>query len=260
MKHLFLALGLLLALTACATGAPPAGSPKLATDTNIPVLGGTSWTVSAIHGAATLPDRQPTMTFDADQVSGLASCNRFFGAYTQDGETLKFDALAATQMMCGEPGVMEQEAKMLSAAESAVKVQATDTGLELLDANGETVLTLVAVQDLPLEDTNWQLTSIITNDAATSALADGPVSMKIEGAELSGKACNVFSASLTSGPDGDFKVGPVRSTRMACQTEELSAQEHTVLTLLEKVTSYKISGSALSLKAPDGSGLEFLAN
>lgn len=49
-------------------------------------------------------DNKLTLEFDSktNKVSGFAGCNRFFGTYSADGNTISFSELGATRMMCQE--------------------------------------------------------------------------------------------------------------------------------------------------------------
>jgi heat shock protein HslJ len=49
------------------------------------------------------------------------------------------------------------------------------------------------------------------------------------------------------------------STKMACANPDESAQETAVFAAIEAATSYAIVGNTLTLKADDGTGLEFRA-
>ena len=42
----------------------------------------------------------PHLRFETDKVTGNDGCNNFFGAYTLDGNKLKFGMLASTRMAC----------------------------------------------------------------------------------------------------------------------------------------------------------------
>jgi heat shock protein HslJ len=140
-------------------------------------------------------------------------------------------------------------------------VRAAGTGVELLDATGKAVLTLApapAESAKPLAGTTWQLSGIIANEAVTSPVAGTTVTLTITGDQLTGKACNTFSGPVTV--DGSsFKAGPLMSTKMACDNAAETSQETQVLTTLEAATRYAIEGNTLTLKAPDGTGLEFQA-
>ena len=60
----------------------------------------------------------PTLIFEDGSASSNASCNQYFGPYEIDGSSITFGQLASTQMFCGEPGVMDQEAAYLAALAS----------------------------------------------------------------------------------------------------------------------------------------------
>lgn len=258
-KYAIWTVGLVALLTACSSTTPAAPAPAPTPAAEAPALAGTSWTVSQIKGTATMDGHQPTMAFDTDSVSGLASCNRFTGGYTQDGAALKFGEQASTAMMCTDAAVMTQEQTFLTVVATVAGVRSTEAGLELLDASQQAVLSLVPVEDKPLIGTNWKLSGVITNDAITSPVNGGAVTMSIADGKLTGKACNNFNGPVTAGDDGSFEAGPLRSTNMACANDELTAEETSVLSILEKATSYTVKGSTLTLKAGDGTGLEFLA-
>ena len=88
-----------------------------------------------------VPDTSVTATFADDGISGSGGCNRYQGAYTLDGDTLTINVPPHTLMKCGGPdGVIEQEQIFL--ANLAVTTRLVQTGdvLQLLNAEGETVL------------------------------------------------------------------------------------------------------------------------
>ena len=98
------------------------------------------WTVTAIDGQAPVADSEPSLSFGEDaQVSGNASCNRFFGGYTLTGEGLSFGEMGTSMMMCGDP-VMAQERAMLEILEGTIGFSVADNGLLTLStADGRTI-------------------------------------------------------------------------------------------------------------------------
>ena len=80
-----------------------------------PVIWGTAWVLEDLGGAGVL-DRVPTtLEFPAQgKVAGRGSCNRFFGTVAISGESIKFGAMGATRMSCGEAADL-QESKYLKA-------------------------------------------------------------------------------------------------------------------------------------------------
>jgi heat shock protein HslJ len=84
------------------------------------------------------------------------------------------------------------------------------------------------------------------------------VTLQVSGDQVSAKACNTFRGQVSV--DGTtFKAGPLMSTKMACANPDESAQETAVFAAIEAATSYAIVGNTLTLKADDGTGLEFRA-
>ena len=80
------------------------------------------------------------VAFKADgEVIGHGGCNRFFGSYTQEGNTLTFGPLASTKMACPN---LKQEQEFMSALQSARSVEATHMRLVIKDEEGTPVLTL----------------------------------------------------------------------------------------------------------------------
>jgi heat shock protein HslJ len=236
-------------LTACAAATPAGPAPQLA---------GTNWSVTAINGKPTIAGHPPTMTFTADQVSGTTGCNSFSAGYTLNGAALIIKPAAQTAMACEDAAVMTQEQSFGTALATVAAVRTAGTGLELVDPGQKVVFALAAVANKPLEGTTWQLSAIIAKAATASPVAGSTVTLGVSGDQLSGKACNTFRGQVTI--DGtNFRAGPLMSTKMACANPEENAQETAVLTGIEAATSYGIVGDTLTLKAADGTGLEFRA-
>ena len=89
---------------------------SLAMETNqAPVtLPGSAWQVTSVAGQDSLDDHPITFEFDTEgNIAGDASCNRFGGSCTIDGNTIKIGPLRSTRRAC-EPEVMQQEQKFLA--------------------------------------------------------------------------------------------------------------------------------------------------
>jgi heat shock protein HslJ len=88
-------------------------------------------------------DTAPTVRFaDDGTVSGDTGCNTFSGGYTADGQTLDVGPLASTRRACSPESVMDQEAAILAALDSATTWTTTAQGVDLANAEGMTVLGL----------------------------------------------------------------------------------------------------------------------
>lgn len=254
-KYWIVTVGLVALLAACSSAipaAPGASAPK---------LDGTSWVVTAIGGTATLAGHQPTIAFAGDRASGMASCNQFGAGFSQSGSAVKLTPGAMTAMACTPEAVMTQEQAFTAALAATAGVRSAGAAAELLDAKGLVVLSLQAAPaetPKPLTGTTWQLSAIIAKAATASPVAGSTVTMQVNGDQVTGKACNTFRGQVRI--DGSsFKAGPLMSTKMACANPGENAQETAVLTALEAATSYAIVGDTLTLKAADGTGLEFRA-
>lgn len=219
-------------------------------------LKNTSWVVAEIGGEPTLADFQPTMAFGADDVSGNGSCNQYGGQYTLNGTEISFGELMQTAMLCTDNGRDQQEVAFHQALGTAVSVRFAGERVELLDGDGAVALLLAPVPPLDLADTSWVLSGLIDGNATSSPAEGDPVTLNFTADQLSGKACNTFNGGYTL--EGDqITIGPLVSTRMACLSEELSAQETLVLEVLQSATTVTSHYGVLALTAPDGRGLQF---
>ncbi len=107
---------------ASGTPAPAAqASPQAAASPEIAPseLWGTSWVLEDLAGTPSLEGVQPTLDFpEPGKVSGMGSCNRFFGAVEVSSETIVFKAMGSTRMACGAE-IGKQEAAYLKALQDA---------------------------------------------------------------------------------------------------------------------------------------------
>jgi heat shock protein HslJ len=109
-------------------------------------LDATSWKLESYADTAgdmmdVLPESAITLNFQADQVSGIASCNNYSGPYQTTGSKIEFGPLATTRKMCAQPlGIMEQEATYLAALETAAEYDLQGNMLEIKDNQGDVSL------------------------------------------------------------------------------------------------------------------------
>ncbi len=102
-------------------------------------LRGTIWKLVRMGDtpvAAVPKQRQAHLIFAADalRVSGSGGCNRVTGAFSLDGDRLRFGRMASTRMAC--PDGMDQEKQLLEALERVTRYRICGSHLELLDATG----------------------------------------------------------------------------------------------------------------------------
>lgn len=254
MKRLTLTLIGLMAISAGCVAPPPGPAA--------PTLTNTAWVVTAIKSSPTVADKQPTITFTAERYGGNTGCNSFGGTFTQKGAALTVNPAAVTAMACVDQRIMVQETQFLAALGEAASITSTGTGAEVLNASGQSVLSLATAatpSPRPLVGTTWTLTGIRSGGTSTSVVADSTVTLTLAESRYTGRACNNFGGDLTASGDQITFSAP-HSTKMACRSPELTAQETAVLGTLVTIASWTVTGTSLSLSAPDGSGLDFVAS
>jgi len=113
-------------------------------------LAGTAWVVMGFHNGksamvSVLGNSRPTVQFSADgRVSGLATCNRFDGRFSEPTVgAVEIGALAGTRRACESEEMTAQETLFLRALESARSVRREASRLELRRADGALAATLL---------------------------------------------------------------------------------------------------------------------
>lgn len=87
------------------------------------------WTLSTlgVPEALTIPsgDDKVAIEFTQDgKVNGYAGCNRFFGTYTTQGNTISFDGVGMTRRMCdSESMAIEDSLSKLLHGDSVIEIQ-----------------------------------------------------------------------------------------------------------------------------------------
>ncbi|WGT46015.1 META domain-containing protein [Tessaracoccus lacteus] len=104
-------------------------------------LADTTWNITAYNDGVSavvsvLEGAEANLTFaDDGTISGTGGCNRVLGSYTAGDGTISFGILASTQMFCGADGVMDQEAAVIAALESAATFSIEGDMLEMRTAD-----------------------------------------------------------------------------------------------------------------------------
>jgi heat shock protein HslJ len=117
-----------------------------------------------------------------------------------------------------------------------------------------TITTALAMETNPfsapaaLPGTAWRVTVF----AGQTPLADHPINFEFdaEGNIAGDTSCNRFGGTCII-EGNTLQVGPLRSTRRACEPEVMQ-QEHQFLALLGAVTTWSLEGEELVLTTPEG--------
>lgn len=123
-------------------------STSLAMETNqTPAkLPGSSWQVITFAGQTPLSGHTITFEFDTEgNIAGDASCNRFGGTCTIEGNTMKIGPLRSTRRAC-EPEIMQQEQKFLALLSAATTWSIDGDDLVLTAPDGEIRASRTAAQ------------------------------------------------------------------------------------------------------------------
>lgn len=150
MKIRILACGLAIAasgLTGCVCGLQrPSQIQPSESRAKVGLLGGTSWALLEVNGAAVNLDSvkaQPFVEFSTDgRLSGMAGCNGMFGVFEADSENLKFDGLGTTKMFC--PTGMDTEGRLLEVLNRTSRYSVIADTLSFYDSSSTPLARFVA--------------------------------------------------------------------------------------------------------------------
>ena len=124
---------------------PASSIPSKSEETGIQLtttgLSGRYFVLEAINGIpVTFDTRQPELQFGQDfQLSG-SMCNRFHGATTLEGTTLKAPQLASTRMLC-EPRLNELERNFFQMMQNGATLAVSENKLVIRDPQTHATLT-----------------------------------------------------------------------------------------------------------------------
>ncbi|WP_372344251.1 META domain-containing protein [Streptomyces sp. KL116D] len=257
-----LPLAALATVTACGNEKAP-GTVEVG---GAPVTG-VHWSVDSmtVDGRTTRAPGGAYLEFVSDErVRGDYGCNHFDAEARVTDDSVDLGRSATTMMQCTDKKVRAFEKSLARALadRNTVKAAGDDDRLTLTRANGDTVtLTKGERRDAPLTGTKWQLTTVYSDDVAQSVPKgaqgraglvfgkDGHVSARL--------GCNSARAAAKVA-DGHITFGPLAGTKMGCFGAAAEV-EKTMRNVLEGRASYDVQGDALTLNAPDGTGIGLTA-
>ncbi len=220
-------------------------------------LDGVTWTLTSYRDGTTLqvvPDGvYADAQFDGTNVAGSAGCNGFHGTYAASGSSLTVTGIASTMMACPPPASTVETAYLANLAKSAAYTATTDA-LTIFDAAGAQLLVFAAQKPGGLTGVTWHALSYNNGKQAVQSVAIGsdPTAVFATDGTVSGNAtCNTYSGpAMITG--SRIAIGPLMSTKMACASDELNAQETAYLAALQGAATYDIRGKRLELRDAGG--------
>lgn len=197
------------------------------------------------------------LTFTGDgRLIADAGCNSMQGSVKLGGGTIEVSELGSTGIGC--PGNLHEQDTWLSRFLSSKPAWKLD-GTTLVVSSSSTEVTLadrkVAEPDLPLQGTKWTVDTLVDGEVASTTPNAGTAWLVFDKETVQVSAgCN--SGSGTYQVSGDIlRIGDVATTRKACEPD-LMTLETAVLGTLQGEVTYKIEANALTLKGPNGKGLQ----
>ncbi|MBU6281095.1 META domain-containing protein [bacterium] len=138
-------------------------------------------------------------------------------------------------------------ASMLLLQACAARATASPTPVPAAPAAPATVAGASALA--PIAGSEWTLVEL---DGKPVPTGDRRPSLSVEGSRVSGfSGCNRWGAEVVAAQAGTWKLGPIASTRMACEEDEMKL-ESGFLDALGAATRWKVDGARLLLAGEDG--------
>ena len=202
------------------------------------------WNIVSVEGQQVSSDENPFLGFDMEEgrLYGNAGCNSIMASVAVDSVkgSIELSEVGATRKMCPD---MKLEDQVLAALGKVAGYQATETGVELTDAQGNVLFGLekavapaANVADLEGE---WLISSV--EGKAVEVVEKTPfVAINVAEKTVHGTAgCNIFNGGFTQeeGQAASFRFGELATTMMAGPGMEA---EGAVLAAMGKVRSFAV--------------------
>lgn len=205
-----------------------------------------------------VPGTRIRLSFDDGRLGASAGCNSMGGTYTFDGDRLRVEGGAMTEMGCDAPRHAQDDWLFGFLGSGPTLLL---TGNDLLLTNGDTSIQLVdreiAEPDRPLVGTLWTVDSIIQGAGVSSVPAGVVATLRFTaGGRLElDTSCNSGGGEV-SVEGSSLRFEPLVLTERACE----GAQGHMERAILTVVASdrvdFSIEADRLTLQAGDvGLGL-----
>ena len=208
-----------------------------------------------------LDDYRVTATIAGDEIGGRAACNLYGARLHLDGESIAFEDMGWTAMLC-EPQVMEVEETFMDALQRVTTAQRSGSTL-FLDGPGLALefALLAPVPTADLVGVTWMLSEIVQGESVTSPAegADDPAErayllLDADGTLTGHTGCRELSGEYIV--TGDEILFTTFSAQGDC-IPELQWQDNQVVTVLGDGFTAEIVSSRLTVTSTGGEGLVF---
>jgi heat shock protein HslJ len=252
----FLAAALLGACSATASGSPqasaqaPTAQPSASSSA---ALDGRTFVSTGVNGHDLVAKSTVTLTFKDGQISANAGCNTMSGAYTigADG-TLGLGSMAATAMGCPAAQMAQDQWLAQFLPGSTVKLDG-DT-LTLTKDNVSLTLVDQTTTNLPLENTTWVVTGLVSNSAVSTVPQGVKASLVFSGGQVAvDTGCNTGGGPATF-TDTTITFGAIALSKKACPADATQV-EQLVVSVLDGAQPYAITADTLKIGGNGKPGL-----
>jgi heat shock protein HslJ len=225
-------------------------------------LEGTDWELVRVQGPDGMIEapgndehRGALLRFDDGRMSGTGGCNRLLGGYRRTGDGLRFEPNIAGTMMACPPPLMAREQAVVEALNRVAGYRVEDGLLTLSADDGRTLLVFKVRREVPLAGTQWRLTAFNNGRGGVESTQPDKGFMLLlrDDGKFAGKACNNYHGGFRHSGNQLALVGPLAATRRLCpEPDGIMEQEAAYFATLERVASFAIDGTTLTLSDGDG--------
>lgn len=215
-----------------------------------------SWLLTTLHGHPVADGVVTAEVTGEGTISGSAGCNQYTATYTTSGSSITFQPTMPTTLMACPNYLTELQSAYLEVLSQTATYQAStdNNNLTLLDAQGNELATFTRLQPVPLEGTNWMVTSYNNGeDAVISVLPNTTLtaSFRADGSLLGFTGCNTYTNSYLT--DGfQISVNLVEQEHNQC-SDPVMLQEALFLSAYGMGGIYKVLGDDMEIRSSDGS-------
>lgn len=207
-----------------------------------------TWKLKTLNGeevASAFENKEPSVKFDvvASRVSGYGGCNTYNGAFKYEKGEFSAPNLVSTMRMCVH---QNKESEYLKTFGKPSKLSFSEIGTLVFTQDGRDVLVFEKSFDIDPADLAgvWTLDKIDGGTVADLFNKEKLPTIEFKDGRLSGHGgCNRYNGQYKL--EGNvLKVGPVMSTRMAC---DFMAGEAKFLKALDGDVKLVVDGNTLNL-------------
>lgn len=225
-----------------------------------PTLVGSSWALVSWGDPAdptpVIDGSTVTLTFNENgRAGGSAGCNGYSVSYSFSGDQISFSMPISTMMACADEALMTQESAYLQALPTASGFTFSADQLVITLADGQQ---LVFAPDASLVGTTWQLASWNGPAMFILPIEGTPLTLEFraDGTFGGSAGCNLFNGTYQQ-QGTSLTLSQAVSTRRACLSEELNAQEQFYLESLTTVSGATLERGQLILSFGDNQQMIF---